>query len=147
MGVSRSILLPTGNISFVLFSASHLNCGLQPHGLTSVTAARVRPSLASFLFPRTVASLLRVPKWSQINRESSVTSTATLRSREIAGTILSLMMFYISKNLAPFDINEWNVRCNCYCFLTFHRLIRPASGFPECGFVPKKRTGFLVKEF
>lgn len=67
--------------------------------------------------------------------------------REIAGAILSLMMFYISKNLAPFDIKEWNVRCNCYCFLTFHRLIRPASGFPECGFVPKKRTGFLVKEF
>lgn len=42
----------------------------------------------------------------------------------IEGSILSLLMFYISKSPALFDIKEWNVQCNCYCFMTFNRLIR-----------------------
>lgn len=65
----------------------------------------------------------------------------------IAGTILSLTLFYISKNLTVFDIKEWDVQCNCYYFMSCNRLIRSYWVFPQCGSVPKEMIWLLVNEF
>lgn len=56
-------------------------------------------------------------------------------------------MFYISKSPALFDIKEWNVQCNCYCFMTFNRLIRLHQVFHCMGSVPKEMICLIRDEF
>lgn len=109
---------------YFTFLASVLNCGLRVHCLTSVSRHEEFTLLQIFLCP-IFSGLLHILRWSEINRGTSVLFIQwPWAPGGIEGAILSLMMFYISKSLALFDIKEWNVQCNCYCFMTFNRLIR-----------------------
>lgn len=134
-------------ISFVLF-LEHLiwTVGHSHIAWPQSQAARVQPSLASFLSPTIVASCISQNEVKLIG-EAVLFIQWPCAPGEIAGTILSLMMFYISKNLALFDIKERNVRCNCYCFMTFNRLIRLHQLFQNVVLFQRKWLGYSSINF
>lgn len=120
------VLYPSTSFKDVCFAfpASLLICGPRLQCLTPVPGIGASPFFR--LFPGPIfCGLLPILGWSEMNRGTSVLFIQwPWAPGGIEDAILSLMMFYISKSLARFDIKEWNVQCNCYCFMTFNRLIR-----------------------